>query len=456
MGKNILNNLLQLEALEEAKQTANQLSITELVRSLMEIEPKKRVLVFRVLEKNKAIAVFEYLRPDEQADLIRAMETPEVMRLIEALDPDDRVKLFEELPAKVTKRLIGDLSPEARAAVNLLLGYPERSAGRLMSLRYLAVRNTITAGATLAAVRESKLREDELEMVFIIDEERFYRGFLRTVRLVKADPEMVISTLLEGSDIAVRATDRDIQAAKLLKEHDLPAVPVVDSEGRLVGDITFDDVIDLVEEEATEAAYAQAGVGSLLSRDKIWSERLVRGSAWYAIRLRILFLIVTLIGGMLVGGVIERFEEILDAVVAAAIFIPLVMDMGGNVGTQSTTIFARGLAWNHINVNRFMPYLLREARIGAMMGLILGLVAGVISYFWQGAPNDIPQLGLAVGVSLFCVIVLGALLGAILPWIMLKFGFDHAPGADPFITTIKDFTGLWIYFSLIGWLIGVD
>jgi magnesium transporter len=246
------------------------------------------------------------------------------------------------------------------------------------------------------------------------------------------------------------------QAVRLLKDHDLPAVPVVDSEGRLVGDITFDDVIDLVEEEATDAALAQAGVGNLLSRDKVWSERLVRGSSWYAIRLRILFLIVTLIGGMLVGGVIERFEEVLEAVVAAAIFIPLVMDMGGNVGTQSTTIFARGLAWNHINVNRFLPYLFREIRIGAVMGLILGLAAGIISYLWQGAPNGIPQLGMAVGIALFCVVTLGAMLGAILPWIMLKFGFDHAPGADPFITTIKDFTGLWIYFTLVGTLIGVE
>lgn len=456
MPQNILKELLQLDAFEEAKRTANLLSVAELARSLMAIEPKKRVLAFRLLEKNKAIAVFEFLRPDEQADLIGTMENPEMIRLVEALDPDDRVKLFEELPAKVTKRLIANLSPEARDAANILLGYPEGSAGRLMSLRYLAVRNHITVGAALASVRESNLRDDELEMVFIIDSERFYRGFIRTVRLIKANPETPIETLIEGTNLAVRASDRDLQAAQLLKDNDLPAVPVVDSEGRLVGDITFDDAIDLVEEEATEAAFAQAGVGSLLSRDKVWSERLVRGPSWYAIRLRLLFLLVTLIGGMLVGGVIEQFEEILDAVVAAAIFIPLVMDMGGNVGTQSTTIFARGLAWNHINVNQFWSYLVRELRIGAMMGLILGIAAGVISYIWQGAPNNIPQLGLAVGISLFCVVMLGAALGAILPWIMLKFGFDHAPGADPFITTIKDFTGLWIYFSLVGWLVGVQ
>jgi magnesium transporter len=453
--KNALRDLLQPNALEAAKHEANRLNVAELVRLLMEIEPRKRVLAFRLLEKNKAIAVFEYLRPEEQADLIQAMENPEVMSLLEALDPDDRVRLFEELPAKVTKRLIANLSPQARESVNLLLGYPERSAGRIMNLRYLAVRHDITVGVALATVRESDLQDNELAVVFLIDSERFYRGFVRTVRLIKADPELPVSALLEGTDIAVRASDRDLKAVRLLKDNDLPAIPVLDNEGRLVGDIIFDDVIDLVEEEATDAAFAQAGVGNLLSRDKVWSEKLVRGSEWYAIRLRILFLIVTLVGGMLVGGVIERFEEILEAVVAAAIFIPVVMDMGGNVGTQSTTVFARGLAWNHINVNQFFPYLLREIRIGASMGVILGIAAGIIAYLWQGAPNDIPQLGIAVGISLFCVVTLGAALGAILPWIMLKLGFDHAPGADPFITTIKDFTGLWVYFSLVGWLVGV-
>lgn len=457
MRQNAFNDLsLQPRALEVAKETANQLKFIDLVRSLSQLEPKKRVLAFRLLDKSRAIAVFEYLTPEKQAELIREMENPEVMNILEALDPDDRVKLFEELPAKITNRLIANLSPEARASVNLLLGYPENSAGRLMNLRYLAVRNHVTAGEALAAVRESHLNDDELEVVFIIDAQRFYRGFVRTVRLIKANPTTPMELLLDGANVAVRATDSQMQAAQMLKNYDLPALPVVDSEGRLLGDITFDDVIDVIQEEATAAALSQAGVGNLLSRDKVWSDRLIRGNAWYAIRLRILCLIITLIGGMLVGGLIEQFEDVLETVVAAAIFIPLVMDMGGNVGTQSTTIFARGLAWNHINVNQFIPYLLREMRIGAMIGVILGTIAGIISYVWQGLPNGIPLLGLAVGMSLFCVVMLGAVLGAILPWVMLKLGFDHATGADPFITTVKDFTGLWIYFTLVGLFLGIQ
>jgi magnesium transporter len=265
MRPNDLNNLsLKPDALEIAKQTANQLEVRELVRSLSELEPKKRVLAFRLLEKSKAIAVFEYLTPDKQADLIREMESQQVTTILEALDPDDRVRLFEELPAKITKRLIADLSPQARDAVNLLLGYPEGTSGRLMSPRYLTVRNHITSSAALASVRESKLRDDELEMVFLIDSERFYRGFIRTVRLIKANPDTPVEMLLDGANVAVRATDSEMQAAQMLKDYDLPAVPVVDNEGRLLGDITFDDVIDVIQEEAAEAALSQAGVGNLI------------------------------------------------------------------------------------------------------------------------------------------------------------------------------------------------
>ncbi|TVQ48521.1 MAG: magnesium transporter [Gloeocapsa sp. DLM2.Bin57] len=451
--RNLLKDLLQPNALEAAKKEANRFPAAELVQLLMEIEPEKRVLAFRLLEKDKAAKVFEYLRPEDQAEMIQTMESQEVMNLLNTLEADDRVRLFDELPAKITKRLIANLNPEDRQAVDLLLGYPENSVGRMMNLRYLALKDNNTVGNTIEAVSQSNLTDNQLAIIFVIDQERFYRGFIRTVRLFKYEKNQPISSLVEGQEIAVAATARNLQAVSILKNNDLPAIPVLDNEGRLIGDIIFDDVIDLVEEEATDAALAQAGVGNLLSRDKVWSDRLIRGSSWYAIRLRILFLIITLIGGMLVGGVIEQFEDVLGAIPAAAIFIPLVMDMGGNVGTQSTTVFARGLAWDHINVNRFFPYLLREARIGLIMGVILGAASGIIAYFWQGAPNNLPLLGMVVAISLICVVTLGAFLGAILPWVMLKLGFDHAPGADPFITTIKDFTGLWIYFSLVSWLV---
>jgi magnesium transporter len=458
MQQNVFDDLLnQPKSLGATKRTANQLPLAELVRSLLEIEPQRRVLAFRLLEKEKAIDVFEFLSPDEQATLLRGMTDPETVTILEALDAEQRVRLFEELPAKVTKRLMSQLSPRSREAVDLLLGYPEGSVGRRMNLRYLAVREGTTAGAVAGSVRESVLRDDDLDMIFVIDGQGYYRGFVRTVRLLKVNTDLLIDQLIDGRDIAISATAPEMQAVRLLKDYELPAIPVLDSEGRLVGDLTFDDVIDLVEEKATSEALAMAGVGgNLLNRDQAWSEKLVRGPIRYAIQLRILCLIITLIGGMVVGGVIQNFEEILEAVVVVAIFIPVVMDMGGNVGTQSTTVFARGLAWQHIDIRHYGSYLFREFRIGIIMGLILGIAGGTIAYFWQGLPNGVPQLGLAVGISLFAVVTLAAVLGAFLPWLLLKLGFDHGPAADPFITTIKDFTGLLLYFYLVSVLLGIQ
>ncbi|MDR5638017.1 magnesium transporter [Thermosynechococcus sp. JY1334] len=454
---NPLDDLLTYpQGLGAAKRTANQLTIPELVRALRQIDPHKRVLAFRLLEKDKAIAVFEALTPDEQATLIEGMTDPEILHFLEALEADQRVRLFEELPAKVTKRLLSQLSSESRDAVNLLLGYPEGTIGRRMNLRYLALRQDLTVEQAIAAIRESSLDINDLSIIFVIDEQRFYRGFVQPIQLMKANPHQPLQDLVQGQELAIAVTAPELSAAKLLKEYDVPAIPVVDQEGRLVGDITFDDVIDLIEEEATSTILAQAGVGNLLNRDQAWSERLVRGPIRYAVQLRIICLIITLIGGMIVGGVIQYFEEVLEAVVAVAIFIPVVMDMGGNVGTQSTTVFARGLAWQHIDIRRYGGYLFREFRIGAIMGLILGTAGGLIAFFWQGLPNDIPQLGLAVGISLFVVITFAAILGALLPWVLLKLGFDHGPAADPFITTIKDFTGLLLYFYLVSVFLGLS
>lgn len=457
MPATLLGDLIAGGHYEAAKREAQRYSAGDLVQMLFALVPQHRVLAFRLLPKDMAIAVFELLRPVDQADLVQAMDKPDVAALLAELEADERVRLFEELPAKVAKRLIAGLEGRERDAVDLLLGYPEDSAGRFMNVRFLVVRDSVKVADAIAAIKASHLEDRQLEMVFVIDAQRAYRGFVSPARLIQSDPQRPITDVMQGGNLAVPAWQNVDLAARLLSANQLPAVPVVDNEGRLVGDITFDDVIDRIEEEASAEMLARGGIGSgMLSRDQVWSSRLVQGPIAYAIRLRLLCLVITLIGGLIVGGVIEGFEEVLESLAFTAIFIPLVMDMGGNVGTQSTTVFARGLAWQQIDIKRYGGYLLRELRIGVVMGLVLGSVAGVVAYLWQGVPNGYPQLGLAVGLSLFAVVVLGAMLGALLPWVLLRLGFDHGPAADPFITTIKDFSGLLLYFYLVTQLLGVD
>ncbi len=451
-----LKQFLHQNNLAEAKTVVNSSTPAQAAQYLRELEPKEQVVLFRLLEKDRALEVFELLDREEQTALVRAMDNPDLVQLFEALDPDDRVRLFEELPAKVAKRVLTELGSEARETVSLLMGYPEQSAGRVMSPRYQALRSTTNAAAALAAVKASQLRPDELRVLFVIDEERRFKGYVPLAKLVKADANTPIADLAEEASAAVTATSERLEAARLLKEYDLPALAVVDQEGRLVGAVTFDDVIDILEEEASETMYWKAGIGDVTKRrDEVFSQRLIQGPILYPYRVRILFLLVTLAGGLAVGGLIDAFEDTLEALIAVAVFIPLIMDMGGNVGTQSTTIFARGLALGHINLKRFIRHLRREGLVGLAMGATLGLAGGTVAYFWQGLPNGVPQLGIAVGISLFSVVLLASILGFLLPYILVKLGFDHAPGADPFITTIKDFTGLALYFTLVSVLIGI-
>lgn len=428
----------------------------EVAEMLEDLPPARRAAAFRLLSKDAAIAVFEALEPDTQRELLLSLAGPEPAEVLEGLDPDDRARLLDEIPARLAKHLIAQLRPETRASVHTILNYPPDSAGRVASPAYVAVRRGMTAENALSRVRSSSLAREHLTTVFVIDDDRRYLGLVRLADLVRAAPETPIGELVEGAALRVGTTEPATTAARMLQRRDLEALPVVDSEDRLVGAVTVDDAIDVLEEDASETMYRKAGLADPThAREVIRSERLTAGGILYPVRVRLAFLLVTLAGGLAVGGLIDRFEDTLTAVVALAVFIPLVMDMGGNVGTQSTTIFARGLALGHIDLSRFRTHLWREARVGISMACLIGLVGGAIAWAWQGVPNGVPELGVAVGVALFSSVFLACLLGFLLPYVLLRLGLDHAPGADPFITTIKDFSGLAIYFSMAAFVLGI-
>lgn len=324
--------------------------------------------------------------------------------------------------------------------------------------RFLAVVETATVGEALRHVRDSDLPKGQSALVFATAPDGTYKGFVRLSTLIRSEESAPVAGLLEGGGLSVPVGTDQEQAARKLQKHDTALLPVVDDDARMVGVLTFDDAMDILEVETSDDIYYKAGIGDLLkTQDHIRSERLTQGPIWYTVRLRMSFLLITLVGGLIVGGLIDTFEDVLGAVVALAIFIPLVMDMGGNVGTQSSTIFARGFALGHIRAEDFWrSAFAREALVGLAMAVVIALVAGTVAHFWQGRPNDIPQLGIVVGVALFTSVFTAAMLGFLMPYMLVKLGADHAPGADPFITTIKDFTGLLVYFLMASWLLGVS
>lgn len=448
LNKTVQTYLARKE-MDALKKLVNGADIGDVIKLIQELEREKRVLVFRLLFKDRALEVFEQLDVVFQQRLLESFTDEWTLELVAEMDPDDRVRLMDELPASITKKLLSSLSPEERKYTADLLGYPPETAGRIMTPKYIRLRRGLSVAAALEKVRRTGEDKETVYTLYITDESRRLEGVVSLKELVMASPEQKMEEIMRTKVIkATTDTDQE-DVARMLQEWDLLAVPVVDRENRLVGIITVDDAIDVLVEEATEDIFDKAGLTSLAHLERGRSMRLVSGSLWGVWRVRLPFLLITLIGGLLAGAVIQAFEETLQTVLGVAFFIPVIMDMGGNVGTQSSTIFSRALALGHINMQRFFKQWLREVSIGLSTGLLLGTAAGVAASIWQ----PIPGLGYAVGAALAITVTIAAALGFLIPYLLVKLGFDQAAGSNPIITTIKDISGLMIYFFLVDKLI---
>ncbi len=436
--------------MESLKKLLSESETIEILDVMRELSSDEQAIVYRLLSKDKALLVFEQLDTHLQQKLLSSFTEDKVIEMISELAPDDRVRLLDELPAKVTKKLVSSLSPEERKETALLMGYEEETAGRIMTTEYVRLKRSYTATEALDKVRANAQDKETIYTIYITDDSRRLEGVLSLRELVMASSEKKLEDIMHKRVIKVSTSTDQEEVARTLQELDLLALPVVDKENRLVGIITIDDAMDILEEETTEDIFDKAGLADLNIRESDRSERLVNGPVFQIWKVRLPFLIITMLGGLMAGVVIEAFEEALKSIAAVAIFIPVIMDMGGNAGTQSSTIFARGLILGHINIKKFLNHLGKETFVGLSMGILVGVVTGIIASVWQG----IPELGIAVGLALTITMTLATALGFFIPFMLFKLGIDQAAGADPIITTIKDISGLLIYFVLVSQFLG--
>ncbi|MCL1845809.1 MAG: magnesium transporter [Defluviitaleaceae bacterium] len=420
----------------------------EILHAFHGLTSEEQVIVFRLLSKDHALSIFEELDTDQQQNLLRSFTHERATEFVNELAPDDRVRLLDELPASVAKKLIASISPEERKITNELMGYKPETAGRIMTTKYIRLDRTMTTADALAKVRRQAQDMETVYALYITDNKKLLEGVISLKELVCADSGEKIENIMAKKAISVTTDTDQEQVARTLQELDLLAIPVVDKEGRVVGIVTIDDAIDILEEEATEDIYYAAGLADVAGKETDRSEVLTKGSLWKIWAVRLPFLVITLTAGMIAGLIIEGFENILESVVIVAFFIPLILDMGGNVGTQSSTVFARGVVLGHINVNHFLRPFLKELSVGMSMGAMVGAIAGVIISFWLG----MPVLGFAVGVSLVATMTLAAVLGFLVPYMLILLKVDQAAGSAPIITSVKDISGLFIYFGLVALL----
>lgn len=436
-----------MESLKKLLSSAEDMEILDVIR---ELSAEEQVIVYRLLTKDRALLIFEQLDTSLQQKLLTSFTEERAIEMITELAPDDRVRLLDELPARVAKKLLESLSQEERKETNVLMGYEAETAGRIMTTEYIRLKRDYTVEEALKKIRETASEKETIYTLYVTNDERKLEGVLSLRELLIAPVKSKIEDIMQKKVIKVNTGTDQEEVAKVLQELDLLSIPVADKEDRLVGIITFDDAMDILQEEATEDIFDKAGLADLNVRESDRSERLVNGSVFQIWRVRLPFLIITMIGGLMAGVVIEAFEEALEAIAAVAIFIPVIMDMGGNAGTQSSTIFARGLILGHINTKKFVKHLGKETLVGLSMGVLVGIATGVIASVWQG----IPELGIAVGLALAITMTLATTLGFFIPYTLFKLGIDQAAGADPIITTIKDISGLLIYFVLVTQFLG--
>ncbi len=402
-----------------------------------------QALAFRLLKKNEAIEVYEYLDPVVQQTLLDRLRSGEVLEIVEKMSPDDRVQLFDELPAKVVRKFLSALSPGERKVTAELLGYEPETAGRLMTTEFIDLKEMQTASEALSLVRKRAPFTETIYSLYVTDKERHLTGILSLRDLVTADPSKPIGDVMTRDVVNISTNTNQEEVARAIQRYDFLALPVVDKEKRLVGIVTVDDLIDVIEQEATRDIYA---AGAVQPGDE---DDYFQSSLFTIARRRILWLLILVLANGLTTKVIAMNDQILKEIVLLAAFIPLLIGTAGNVGAQSSTVVIRGLSTQKLKSIGAIKAVVKEAITGCLLGVLMMLVVFPFAW-WQG---EGPLIASAVGISLISITTLAATTGAILPLMFDRMRLDPALMSSPFITTVTDIAGVFIYLSTAKWLL---
>lgn len=435
-------NYDEIKALNETLHTADMALI------MRELEERHRNIYFSLLGFEEASEVLEEMSTESFCDLIKTLESNQRMQILDFMSQDAIADKLYDLPEEQKYQILAYLDLEDAKEVVELMEYEEDSAGGKMTKEYVTLMANITVDQAISQLRATAPDAETIYYVFVTDENDALQGVISLRELIVAKGETMIADIMNPHVIAVHEDDDQEEVARIVSKYNFLVVPVVDSENKLQGIITIDDVIDVIEEEATEDILKFAGSSDLedFEDDDSSLKRIV-----YAVRSRLPWLIITIFGGLLSASVISKFSGALSANATLALFMPLLAGMGGNVGTQSSTITVRNIAINYIEGWDVVVTLLQEMAVGVIVGTVCSLIVAVVSYVTHGEM----LLSFIVGLSMFANIVTAATIGTLVPLTFKKIGVDPAVASAPFISTTIDITGLSIYFSLATFLMHV-
>lgn len=441
----VIEELLESKQYTKIRQALSELNEADIAAVLEELEKEDMLKIFRILPKDLAAEVFSYMDVDNEQFVITSLSDKDAGIIVDNLMADDAADLMDEMPANVVKRILANASADTRRDINHLLRYPEDSAGSIMTVEYVDLKENLTVSESIERIRKVGVDSETINICYVLDTRRKLIGTVSLRYLLLREDDEVIGDFMNENVISINTLMDQEEVAGLFKKYDFTSMPVVDNENRLVGIITVDDIMDIIEEEATEDIEK---MNAILPGDKPY----MKTSIFETWKNRIPWLLLLMISATFTGRIITSFEDALSSCVVLTAFIPMLMDTGGNAGGQASATVIRSLSLNDIEFSDIFKVIWKEVRVAVLCGLTLAACNFLKLMF-------LDRVGLMVSVvvclTLVAAVAIAKVVGCTLPMIAKKVGFDPAVMASPFITTIVDALSLMIYFKFATMLLGL-
>ena len=430
--------LLEQNKLAELKEILINENPIDIADVFEDFPKEKYLIIFKLLPKDFSSEVFSYLSPEKQQDVIENITDDEIKFIVEDMYLDDTVDFIEEMPANIVDKILKNTSSDKRKLINQMLKYPENSAGSVMTVEYISFKDNYTVKQAIEYYRKVAIDKEETDICFVTDTKKKLVGIISLKTLILSKDDSYIQDEMDTNFVSVLTLDDQEEIAALFRKYDLTTMPVVDHEDRLVGVITVDDIVDVIDQENTEDIQKMAAMNPS-------DEEYLKESVISLAKHRILWLLVLMISATFTGMVIKKYEEVLQSAVYLAVFIPMLMDTGGNAGSQSATLIIRGIALEEIEFSDIFKVIWKELRVSILVGFILSGINFLRIYYFTKSGFE---TSLVVAISMFLTIIMAKVIGGVLPLIAKSMKIDPAIMASPLITTIVDTAALIIYFQL--------
>ncbi|HLR21443.1 MAG TPA: magnesium transporter [Tissierellaceae bacterium] len=437
--------LLKEKKYVDIKKELSEMNSVDVAERLGELDPETRLLIFRTLPKDLAVEVFASFSREDQEEILNIITEQELNHILDEIFFDDMIDMIEEMPANIVNKILENSSVEERRLINQFLKYPVDSAGTIMTIEYVELRQEMTVAEALDHIKEIGLTKETIYTCYVTNNNRILEGIISLRTLVIENEDMKISELMEKDVIYVNTHDDQEKVANVFNRYRFLALPVVDNEHRLTGIITVDDVMDVMEQEATEDFQRMAAIEPV-------EDAYLDTGVFHLARKRFVWLLILMISAILTEGIINRFEETISKVVALIAFMPMLMDTGGNGGSQSSTLIIRGLALGEITLKDTWKVLWKEFRVSIVVGVSLAALNFLKNMYFDKVGFAV---SITVSVTLIFTIMISKVVGGMLPLVAERLNMDPAMMAGPLITTIVDALALIVYFSMATVMLGI-